>query len=331
MLPHSSPTTATNLLLATTPELLVWPRLPRRSGRDADARQRTTGFPGLINDTYGEPLHVDRALAMQGLDRLALAYLRSDLAVGMSPPDQLADLAEFMRSTGLGQRSRVLICETLGPVSMALTLTDEHDRPLVYTPELCETVVHHIALRVGWQVAQLQAYSAEVVICLDEPMLDALDLPFCPLERSEGLRMITRVFETIEAVRALALGSLVDWAAMSELAIDLVFCDAYEHGAALVKAADGLGDFIEQGGAVAWGVVPTDPAQLKSESVASCLARFMQLLSGLEQQGLDRDLLLQTALISPSGGLAQLSASQAEQALYLCAGVAAKLREHYQL
>jgi hypothetical protein len=331
MLPHSSPTAATNLLLATTPELLVWPRLPRRSGRDADARQRMAGFPGLVSDGNGEPLYVNHDSAMEGVDRLALAYLRSDLAAGMSPPDQLAELAEFMRSTGQGQRSRALVCEALGPVSMALTLTDEHDRPLIYTPELCETVVHHIALRVGWQVAQLQAYCAEVVICLDEPMLDALDLPFCPLERNEGLGMLARVFETIEGVRALALSSLVDWATMSELAIDLVFCDAYEHGAALVATAEGVGRFLEQGGSIAWGVVPADAAQLDTENVLSCLARFRQLLTGLEQRGLDHELLLQTALISTSDGLAQLSPTQAEHALYLCAGVAAKLREQYQL
>lgn len=331
LMPHASASAATRLLLAMTPDLLVWPRLARRNGQEIDLRYSLAGFPGLVSIEQADALRISRAAAEILIDRLALAYLRNDLAAGTPSPDQLIDLAEFVRTAGLTERSRVIVCETLGPVSMAISLIDEHDRPLIYDPELREAIIHHVALRARWQVNHLKMYAAEVVICLDEPMLDALDSPFCPLDRDEGLAMIDRVFSNLAGVRGLAPDGVADWSAVLDLPLDLVFCNACEHESRLLAAAHEFCAFIQRGGVIAWGIVSADNMQLGDESIAACLARFDQLLGALEHAGATREQVLRAALITTSGSLAHVSIETAEQALQFCAEAAVQLRTIYHV
>jgi hypothetical protein len=331
-LPHATAHDAVALVAAATPDLPAWPAVPERSFRETALAQAAAGFPGLTIDPEYERISVDHAAAEIGLDHLGLAYLRGDPGAGALPADHAAGLGELLRLVSHGHRARALKGEVLGPVSLALQLTDESDRPLAYDPALREALLHHLALRVAWHYEQLSTYTDHVIICLDEPSLDAMSLPLCPIDWEEGLDMLKRLLADMPGCRGIGLGGGVDWAAVLGMPVDMVLFDAYEHGAALIYAADAVAGFLDRGGILGWGIVPADPVALAHEHadlLAQRLGRAVDYLSAAS--GLDPGRILNASLITSSGSLANLSVESAGQALRMCAAVSRRMREDHGL
>jgi hypothetical protein len=331
-LPHATAHDAITLVASATPDLPAWPAVPQRSFRETALAQAAAGFPGLTIDPEYERISVDHAAAEIGLDRLGLAYLRGEPGAGALPADHAAGLGELLRLVGHGHRARALKGEVLGPVSLALQLTDEGDRPLAYDPALREALLHHLSLRVAWHYEQLSTYTDNVIICLDEPSLDALSLPLCPIDRNEGMGMIERVLADMPGCRGIGLGGGADWAAVLALPVDLVLFDAYEYGAALIQAAEAVAGFLDRGGILGWGIVPIDPVALAHEHadlLAQRLDRAVDYLSAAS--GIDQGRIFEASLITSSGGLANLSVELAEQALRMVAAVSHRLRDDHDL
>ncbi len=331
-LPHANAHDALALVAATTPAIPAWPALYGRSFRERPLAQAAAGFPGVTIDPAYERISVDHAAAEIGLDRLGLSYLRAEPGVGALPADYAAGLGELLRLVGHGHQARALKAEALGPVSLALQLTDEDDRPLAYDQPLRESLLHHLALRVAWHYEQLSTYVSHAIICLDEPFLDALHLPLCPLDYDEGMEMLARLLADMPGCRGLAVRGAVDWEHLLDLPVDLVLFDAYEHGAELIEAAQTVAKFLDRGGILGWGVVPTDPDLLAQETPDLLAHRVEQAVDNLAQAGgLERQRILDAALITSTQSLATLSIDGAEHALQLSAATSHLLRERHGL
>jgi hypothetical protein len=320
------------LVIATTPDIPAWPALPERSFRETVLAQAAAGFPGLTIDPEYARISVDHAAAEIGLDRLGLSYLRGEPGGSALPTDHAAGLGELLRLVGHGHRALALKGEVLGPVSLALQLTDEGDRPLAYDPALREALIHHLSLRIAWHYEQLSTYTDNVIICLDEPSLEALDLSMCPIEWEDAADMLDRLLADMPGCRGICLGGHVNMAAILATGVDLVMFDAYEHGASLIQAAEAVAAFLERGGILGWGVVPADPGALTQEHLDGLVQRlersveYLSAASGLSQQSI-----LEASLITSNGSLAQLTAEAAGQTLQMCADVSQRLREAHGL
>lgn len=332
-LPHSSPVQALGLLLKTTPALLAWPQLPRRNFREQDYVQSVIAFPGLILDERAEYAYVDRSIAKRELDHLSLAYLQDKSSFGALTAEDAPGLTELRRILSMGQgfTGRALKSQIMGPISAGLQLTDEQRRPLAYDPMLIEALVHHLTLRIAWQSAQLADLATDVIICLNEPFLDAFASPFCPLDWDVGVELLEWVFSGIRGCRGLATSGPVNWTALLQTSVELIHFDAYNYGTLLLEAAELFAGFLERAGIITWGLIPSDEGVLAHETTPTLLARFDALLARLVAAGLSREKVLQASLISTSGGLAQVSVAGAERAMQLCAEVSAELRRTYGL
>jgi len=331
-LPHGSVAAAAALILAATPELPAWPALPGRSFRDSALAQAAVGFPGLNLDAERERAAVERAAGERGAARLGLAYLRGETAHGAIPADQAAALSELARQIDPQRRPRALKGELLGPVSLSLLVTDERERPLAYDLALREALLQHLSLRLAWQHEQLSAYTDAVLICLDEPFLDALGSPLCPLDWDDGAELLERLIGAAGVSCALSLIGAVNWNAVLATPADVVIFDAYEQSAGLIQAAGAATGFLDGGGAIGWGIVPADPAALDEERPETLARRFERMVEYLSAAGgLDVEPIVAAALITTNGSLAQLPVADAERALHMCAAVSRLLREKYRL
>ena len=92
-----------------------------------------------------------------------------------------------------------------------------------------------------------------------------------------------------------------------------------------------LGAFLERGGILSWGLVPTlDRSAAEAETIPSLLKRFEDGVDILVGKGLDRELLLQRALITPSCGAGGvLDEPLAERVLTLLRRLSNTLRQRY--
>lgn len=329
-LPHTSPVYATDLLMQGQPAVVTWPRLPLRTFSEQSHVQSVLAFPGLVIDAIAERTYVQPAASERGLDRLALAYLHNEPEVGAWYPDDAPGLAELLKRRS-HLKCRAVKGQLLGPISLALHLTNERQQPLAYEPALLDALVQFLALRAAWQVDQLAHLAPDVILCLEEPFLDAFRSPFCPFDWDFGVDLLEQVFAGIHSCRCLQIYGLVNIRALLETSVEMIILDVYTYSDELVAAADGLPAFFARGGVLGWGIVPADAAALARENVDTLAQRVAAVLERLATAGVNPATALRAALITTSEGLATLEPSEAEQALQLCAALSERLRTDYQL
>jgi hypothetical protein len=330
-LPHRSAAQALELSRRYAGAILTWPQLPQRSFREQGFVQSAIGFPGLVVDAAQGRVYVDRARAEQALDRLGLAYLEDRSAYAALAADDAAGFDELMRQGDSLRGTLALKGQLMGPISLAAQLTDEHDRPLLYDEMLFEALAQHLRLRAEWQEARLRSLNGATIICLDEPFLETVGLPFLPLDWERAREQIDLAFSGVRGCRAIFAGGAVRWAEVLRAPVDLIVADVYEHGHALVAAAPALGEFMERGGALGLGVVPNDEEALGRTSAAGLVDRVVALAGALDDAGIDAERLPRQSLIATAGTLSRLPVHTAERAVQLVAEVSKLLREQYEL
>ena len=210
-LPYRSPAQALEVSRRYAGALLAWPQLPARGFREQSFVQSAIGFPGLILDAARSRMFVDRAVAERGLDRLALAYLNDDFDFAALTSEDAAGIEELLRQ-GEGLRgARALKGQLVGPISLAAHLIDDRQRPLIYDEMFLEAVCHHLRLRAAWQEARLGERANATIICLDEPFLEGVGMPFMPLDWPAARDKIDEVLGGISGCKALFAGGALNW------------------------------------------------------------------------------------------------------------------------
>jgi hypothetical protein len=311
--------------------LQVVATLAQRGPRDSAMALGAAGFPGLSLEPDRERASVVREAVERSLDRIGLAYLRAERAAGAPPSEQIGAVVEQLRLAEQG-RPKVVKAELMGPVSLALQITDEQEQPLAYDPPLRETLVQHVALRAAWMQDLIGSAGAGALICLDEPFLDALGSPFCPLDWADGGDLLAHALGDMPPPRGLCTAGAPNWPALVALPVDLLFFDAYDHGAGVVQAADVVAAYLNEGGALGWGIVPTDSALLAQERPETLAQRMVSTVEYLAAAGgIAAEQVGARSVISTSGPLSHLPPALAEQAAALCVAVSRVARAMFGL
>jgi len=117
----------------------------------------------------------------------------------------------------------------------------------------------------------------------------------------------------------------IDWSLLTASQVRIISVDTYRFGSSLVPFAADLHGFLERGGVIAWGMVPTldDPF---AETAASLHRRLTDLWKEIFPHRPSRETLIRQSLISPACGTGLLSEAQAVRAYALAAELSHRLR-----
>jgi hypothetical protein len=329
-LPHPQASQALQTVLKASPAVFTWPVLPLRNRRERNDVLSALGLPGLTFDDQTGRVVVQQSAIAPRLDRLALAYLRNEVNQGALPPEAMGGWAETFRTASVAFRGQLLVVEMYGPVSLALQLTDEMQHPIAYDAPLLEALVQHLALRMGWLVAQLANLAPELLVCLEEPFLSAPGTPFCPLALEQSDELLQRVYATTGARLGLLPGDDANWKRALTARVDVVYMNANDEGALLVHH-ETLAELLKRNGAVVWGIVPTDAELLGRASADRLVERMGHMAAQLSDDGLSAEAVFRRAFVSTSGGLSHLPVAAAEQAIWLCNEVSSRLRAEHKI
>lgn len=316
-LPHTDVGHGTALMFENTPEIPSWVQFPRRTFYESMMIQFTEGMPGLVQD--GDHLYFDTA-ALDFTEQLTDFYARyltvtedGDLAVldtfGLSPK-YAAGFTEFINQLPEHAASHTMFMlkgQVTGPFTMGTNLLDQDRRCSYYDHQLHDVIVKTVALRVMWQMSRLRAFGLPVMVFLDEPSLLGFgSQTFLTVSREDVIGDINEVAAVIHAQGGLAgvhCEENTDWSLLMETDLDILDFDAYDHMQAITLYPTELHAFLDRGGWLGWGMVPTlDREAAATETIPSLLARFEEGVGRLTSKGFDQGLLLRRALITPSCG-----------------------------
>jgi hypothetical protein len=107
--------------------------------------------------------------------------------------------------------------------------------------------------------------------------------------------------------------------------VDILNFDAYGYLETLSLYPRELRAFLERGGILAWGIVPTNDA-IRNEDVRSLAQRIRSGLETLTRKGIDPDL-LRRAILTPSCGTGSLPIPLAERVFQVTSELSICLRE----
>ena len=327
-MPHTDPKEACSLVSAFLPQIPAWPQLPQRSFLEYMYVQFSEGFPGLVIEE--EQIYVDRGEELEEpLEQLYTSYLNSEIEKYALRPDYAAGLHAFLEAD-LGS-SFAIKGQVTGPISWGLTVTDQDRRPIIYDDVLADAIAKHLRLKAAWQERKLRAISPNTMIFVDEPYMASLGSAFVSLPREQAIALLEEVFGGISGLKGVHCCGNTDWSLLLGTSLDILNLDAYNYGYTLALYPEQAKAFLERGGVVAWGIVPSDEQELKGETAKSLLDRLEEEIGALDRKGVSFRLVMEQCLVTPSCGLGPISPEGAARALELLAGVSKELRKRYRL
>jgi hypothetical protein len=289
-LPFTDTTEAVEFVGLCCPEFPFWPQLPRRSPVEGSIAQFLGPVAPLVESPDGIRFAVRSGRASHVLDRL----VASD---GALPRDRAAGFHAFAAAAAMGVFPEAVAFkgQLTGPLTLGLCLT-AGGRPLAADPAALDVLAGYVGRGAVWQLARLPAAASPTLVCVDEPCLAALP----PDHREGAYRALAVVFRAIRAAggrAGLHCCAHLPFDALSRVGPDFVSFDAHAAPTGLL-ADECIARFVDGGGWVGLGVVPTGP-EAESADASRLAAR---LLPGLLENP-DPGALVERILITATCGL----------------------------
>jgi hypothetical protein len=207
-----------------------------------------------------------------------------------------------------------------GPLTFALSLTDKNKRPIFFDDEMRDLSLELLKGKVRWQIDLLKPFADKVLIFIDEPILTALGTStYIGVSNDEASRMLKEIIDYIKECGGIAgihCCGRADWPLVLESGVDVFNFDAYDLWDTLSIYPEEMKAFIDRGGFIAWGIVPTTEA-IKDATFDILKEKLDNGLNSLEKIGIPKDRLRQQSLITPSCGTGSLSIEDALKAFSL--------------
>ncbi len=343
--PHIDVQRATRLMLESTPAIPAWVQFPKRVPQENMMMQFTEGLPGLVElderfvfdtsaDGFVEKLTAfyDRYLAaMEGDDAAALEHfaISSEYAAGFG--ELLEQLPQHVKTHDVF----MLKGQVTGPFTLGTNLLDQEGRCSYYDSQLHDVIVKSVALKARWQMKRLREFGLPMMIFLDEPALLGFgSQTFITVGREDVTADINAVARAIHGEGGLAgvhCEANTDWSLLMETELDVLDFDAYDHMQAITLYPAELRAYLDRGGWLGWGIIPTlDKDAAATETLPSLLARFDRGVELLTNKGFEREQLMRRALITPSCGAGGvLTDALAERVFDLLKQFSLALRERH--
>lgn len=291
-LPHTDPVAAADAVLRATPELPAAPQLPRRHPLEGMLAQVALGVPGVTIDPEGGGLRVDRRRLAAGDDGRPLDR------------EAWSGTLAFLRAAAAGHPGPIKL-QITGPVTLGLALLHGGAKPA--RAFAVSAAVVRDRVRALLAEAEVARPGAPIVLVIDEPGLTAYPREGFPLAADDTIDLLSGA---LAAARSATMAGVhccgpTDWRLVLHAGPDLLSMPV---DAAVGDDAAGLSGFLDRGGWIAWGAVPTDRPLGDREDLH--WRRLTALWCDLSRNGCDPLLLRTQSLLTPACGLAHHSPEQ---------------------
>lgn len=309
-LPHTDRAAAIRFVLERTAELPAAPTLPRIDPLEMMIPQGLWGVEGVTvapdgSFSIADPAALDPSapLGDRDLSGQPFATWRTFL-------DAVAD------------RTDPIKLQLTGPITLGLALVDAGAPASIAFAVASGAVATRARDLVA--LADERAPGVPRVVVFDEPGLVGGLRTDLPLPADQVVDVLSGALAAIEgrALTGVHVCGAADWRLIMQAGPGLLSMPV---GADVTGSAGALGSYLERGGWVAWGAVPTDGPMGESNS------RYWRQLSAqwceLVQNGCDPVLLRRQALVTPVCGLALHDETQADHVFTLTRELAEKIHD----
>jgi hypothetical protein len=333
---------AVNVSLSRLKNAPFWPQLPKLDLNEQMEIQYSEGLPCINIDREKGRMYFDTS----GDYSEAFAEFYEAYLMAMDPDDGNGDCSamaigpEFSRGIytfekELQTRNLTLPfvkVQTTGPISFALTIVDENKRAIYYNEEFRDVVIKALAMKCRWQIQKFQPFADKVICFIDEPILSGFgSSTYVSVKREDVVAHLAEVIDAVHSDNAFAgihcCGN-TEWSILIDAGVDMVNFDAFEFGETIAMYPDAVKTFLNRGGMLAWGIVPTSTA-IREQTVESLVDHFEKMMGNLAAKGIDKQLITEQAVITPSCGTGSMKPGDAEKVFEMAEALSLAMKIKY--
>jgi hypothetical protein len=333
---------ALQLILSSTPEIPLWPQLPKNP-REGMVRQFLSGFPGLTDRDKQYWIATDSPRFESAMTAFYEDYMQAEgdpaflqnSRFGMTPdtaPGFFTFCDYFQKET---LSSLTVKGQITGPITTGIGIKDHNGRSIFYDNNLRDMLVKLLSLKAKWQLAELKKYTDKIppIIFIDEPGLVSFGSSgFNGVSEQLVSETVAEVINTIKAEGGLPgvhICANGDWGPALSSSTNIISFDAYFYFDNFILYREQLISFLSRGGILAWGIVPTgDPLVVEKESVDTLFFKWKTQLKTLSTLGFSEKQLMQQTLIAPSCGTGSLPVELAQKVLSMTRDLSQLVRKY---
>ncbi len=321
----------------------IWPQLSYFGLYEQMEIQYSEGLPCVVIDKEKSRMYFDTS----GDYSEPFAEFYENYMVAMDPDDGTGDCSaaaiseEYSkgiyalekRLEETGKKLDYVKVQTTGPCSFALTIVDENKRAMWYNEEFRDVIIKSIAMKCRWQIQKFSKYAEKVICFIDEPILSAFgSSTYVSVQREDVVAALEEVIDAVHAdngITGIHCCGNTEWSILIDAGVDMVNFDAFEFGETIAMYPEHVKSHLEKGGTLAWGVVPTS-TEIREQTVETLETQLEKVMDNLvEKTGLDKKVILEQALITPSCGTGSMEEADAEKVFELTGKLSNKMKEKY--
>jgi hypothetical protein len=277
-------------------DIPFWPQLPKLSYYEDMYVQASEHFPGILVDLEKRTLRFSLEKFIDEFEE----------TMGHFQEAEYFDISEtysvvYHRFLQMDLSGRAAIRGQLeGPISFGMNVLDQNGRPILFDDSVRPFMLEVMAKRVNVQLHRLLRLNANAFMYIDEPGLQFLFSALSGYGDQAAKKDLENFFSLIERPRGIHLCGNPDWDFLLNLDLDILSLDVYTNGEIFASYAPSIKKFLDRGGVLSFGIVPTNFEPFAKEDGASLERRLIGIWNLLQQRGIDLEFLLSRSLLSPA-------------------------------
>ncbi|UCG70219.1 MAG: methionine synthase [Thermoplasmata archaeon] len=328
-LPHASPDRAYDLILQNLKEIPFWPQLSNLAFKENMYAQFSYLLPNVVIDEENKRVYLDTSKDPGTAEDFLAQIIEENVDHFKYDQEYFHGLFGMLEKKENLKDIMLFKGQITGPISLGFQVTDEDRKPIYYNDFYRDLMVKNLKMMARWQEKTLKQLCDRTMIFLDEPYLSMVGSAFVSIQRENAIEHMNEVLSGIEGIKAIHCCANTDWSLVLDTDIEVLNFDAYEYADNLFLYSDKVIEFLERGGIIAWGIVPTNEEDLEKESVDSLTKRLENNIMTLAEKGISKDVILRSSIITPSCGLGPTTVKAAERALPVLREVSIRMREKH--
>ncbi len=294
VMPHTDVDRALDVALSM--DIPFWPQLPNYSYYEDMYVQAAEHFPGILLDVNNRTLKFSMDKFIMELEEI-LEHFDDPSWFDISESYSVV----YHRFLSMDLSDRPAIRGQLeGPVSFGFNILDQNERPILFDDTIRSFMLEFMAKRINVQLNRLKTLNQNAFMFVDEPGLQYLFSALAGYNDLKAKEDLDLFFSMIDRPRGIHLCGNPDWDFLLGLNLDVLSLDIYTNAEIFSLYAASIKRFLENGGVIVWGIVPTGFESFEKEDINSLTARLENVWHILGKKGIDIPYMLKRSMLSPA-------------------------------
>lgn len=341
-LPHNTVESAMEVVKKDFSEIPFYPQLSNINRNEDMTIQFLEGLPSFLPSNESFEIDTESEKFFEDLESFFTDYeeiiadtdteILEKYAISKEFSSTFPEFEKIIKNT----KPQYAKAQIIGPFTLAAMLADQNGINAIFDETLREIVVKLLTLKVLWQIKHIKQANPTTIpiIFMDEPTLSQLGTSaYLTISEKDVVDMLAEISEIIHqngGISAIHCCGKCDWTILIKAKADIINFDAFAFSEHLGLFAQEIDKFLQDGGKLAWGLIPTlDVEALKNITLADLIKDFGQGIKYLTNKGIDEKLIIDNSLITSSCGAGSLSVELAQKAMDLVFELSNELRKRF--